>query len=330
MIKLEKGKNDIATTDSWIMPYLVNPDFAYTHSRGTKKTTEVKCPICGFARSALLWNYLKRKKFYCPCCSDGVSYPNKYGRALLRQLPIAFIPEYCADWTNNKVFGNYFEYQGQRYVVEMDGSLHYRDSKWNTKENVQRNDFEKNKLCQDNNVIMIRINCERTKVENDDIKQEVMNSILADMFDLDNIDWDYCNAFAKTTLIKNVCSYFNEEKATLAQISNKFSIARCTAASYLKKGTVLGLCVYNRDVAEELRAKSTRLTIQKNVGCPVTAYDFKGDIIGTYPSIGTCEKELKKMFPEKNIYHSGILRVLDGTKKDLNGIVFKKGGNVIE
>ena len=330
MVKLVQGKNDIATTDSWIMPYLVDPNFAYTHTRGSKKFTDVKCPMCGFTRKAMLWNYLKRNKFYCPCCSDGVSYPNKYGRALLRQLPIDFITEYSADWTDNKIFDNYFEYQGQRYVVEMDGNFHFNNSKWNTKENIQQKDHEKNEICRKNNVIIIRINCERANVENNSIKQEVMKSLLADIFDLSSIDWDYCNSFANTSLIKNVCAYYNKENANLTQISNKFSISKCTVARYLKKGSMLGLCVYNRDIAEALRAKSTKTTLQKNVGCPITAYNLEGDLIGSYPSIGTCEKELKEMFPEKNIYHSGIYRVLDGTRKDFKGIVFKNGGNVIE
>ena len=39
-----------------------------------------------------------------------------------------FIAEYSPYWAGRKRYDNYFEYNGQAYILEMDGAWHYKDN----------------------------------------------------------------------------------------------------------------------------------------------------------------------------------------------------------
>ena len=65
----------------------------------------------------------------CPVCSDGVSYPNKYVRNLLKQLPIENLEyEWKPEWGKQYSYDNYFIYNEKEYIVEADGAQHFKDS----------------------------------------------------------------------------------------------------------------------------------------------------------------------------------------------------------
>ena len=91
----------------------------------------MKCPRCGNIKVATP-NYISRYGFSCPCCSDGITYPNKFMSKLLQEIGIEFDREVTFDWCkfpcyiDNSVFdyGIYdFVIPEKSLIIEMDGAL---------------------------------------------------------------------------------------------------------------------------------------------------------------------------------------------------------------
>ena len=96
------GKNDIATTHPEVVHWLVDKEDGFKYSHGQEAYVWVKCPVCGFEKQVMVIE-LCNAGFNCPYCSDKISYPNKYIRAFLRQLPIENMKvEYKDDWTQGR------------------------------------------------------------------------------------------------------------------------------------------------------------------------------------------------------------------------------------
>lgn len=238
------GKNDIATTNPEFVRYFANLEDAYTFSIGSNKKALMRCPHCGFERMYKIAD-LKWHGFGCSICSDGISYPNKFARAMLNQLPIDnFIPEYSPDWANNRSYDDYFEYNGSKFVLEMDGEFHYRQIKnanWPL-EKVQQNDYLKNKIAEEHGIIMVRINSRLSTMES--LRKNITESILGDVFDLSKINWLKCNEVATDGNVKEICEYFEQHKTIdfKKNIAKHFNINISTLERYIKRGITNGWC----------------------------------------------------------------------------------------
>lgn len=226
----------------------VNPYYeVLTRYKTSKEKILVKCTLCGHEQWARPNDLMNGKN--CSYCSDGISYPNKFAHAFLKQLPIEnVIYEYSPEWACNKRYDNYFEYKDKAYIVEMDGKQHFMDmstSNWGSLESNQINDKLKDKLARENDVIMIRIKCKDTYKSY--ISNEILKSELANIFDLSNIDWKQCDYFARSNLVKEVWDYYNSHPTSIAiEIAKEFCLSVGTIRKYLNRGNKLGICVYNR------------------------------------------------------------------------------------
>ena len=318
--KTVKGINDISTTAPFLMKYIVDKDFAYTHSCYSKKKTLMRCPDCGHERLASPSQFMRTKRYVCQVCSDGVSFPNKYGREVLRQLHIHnWICEYQDSWTNGKIYDNYFEYNGKSYVLEMDGDLHFKDSAWDDVENVRQNDNYKDCLCREHGVQMIRIDCKDSSAN--EIRNNILQSELNTIFDLNNIDWNICEINATKSRIKKVCEYYADNPTiTQLELAEIFSTSRDVIRDYLYRGASLGFCEYDSVTAKN--NKSLRTSIAS--GQPVIAYDLNMNILGQYRSKRQAIIDLRKRFPDKKVNEYSINKVLNGEKDNLNGIIFQR------
>ena len=182
--------------------------------------------------------------FSCQKCSDGISYPNKFSRALLEQLPVENIDyEWSPDWIKPYRYDNYFEYNGIKYILEMDGKFHYEDNGMSnmTAEEQKQIDNMKDEMAIKHNVKMIRIDCQKSDM--DYIKTNIINSELNTILDLSNIDWDLCNREALNSLVKQVCDLYKDGYRNI-DIENKLKISKNTVTKYLKLGNELGWCKY--------------------------------------------------------------------------------------
>lgn len=258
-----EGINDVATTMPSIVKFFKDKNDAKIFTKGSSKSTIFKCPDCGYEKSEKINAVCQKGYFSCPNCSDGISYPNKFSRALLNVLPVENVEyEYSPGWAKPYRYDNYFEYNGKSYILEMDGGFHFvKCYKSNLSlEETKQNDLLKDNLASEHNITMIRIDCKQSKKEY--IAKNIQDSLLGTIFDLSNVDWNYCDIKASKSLIKQVCDYYNSfEKIKLKEVAKHFDITPTTVSNYLKRGTEMGFCYYDRKYKKPIILKSENTSI---------------------------------------------------------------------
>lgn len=235
--------------DYWSVKNSISP---YEISYGSNKRFWIKCTNCGNEK---LTNINKYKNYGLACskCSDGKSFPSKIMFSVLEQLSIKFETEksfpwcryYYKDKWKRGVYDFYFELNNKKYIIETDGYFHNHNNNMNgkSKEESQEIDNFKDQLANEHNIKIIRIDCEKSELEY--IKQNILNSDLNDLFNLNSIDWLNCETFANNSLVNQVCKLWESGIQNTLQIAKTLNIHRKTVSEYLKKGNNLGWCNYN-------------------------------------------------------------------------------------
>lgn len=210
---------------------------------------ELSCPSCNHKKHIAIVDLL-HCGFGCLYCSDGVSYPNKFARAFVEQLPVYDIDnEYSPDWciiNNNKCrYDIYFKYNNQEYIIEMDGGIGHGNKKFNSANDLEGalKDKEKDRLAQEHGINLIRIDSKESNREY--IKKSILISRLYELFDLTNIDWDYCDRQATKSNVFETSALWNKGLSIKA-ISEKLHVHRKTIRDYLMRANKLGLCDYSK------------------------------------------------------------------------------------
>ena len=311
-----EGINDLATVRPDLVKYFVDQKDAtkVTVSSGTK--LNFKCPDCHTIKKPMFVSMLSSRGFNCKVCGDGISFPNKFSRALLQQLPVKNVDyEYNPDWLKPYSYDNYFQYKNQEYILEMDGSIGHGNKQWGSSgqdiEGLER-DKIKDALAEKHNIVVIRIDC--TKSEKDYIVQGILNSKLSNIFDLSNIDWVRCEQYAMKNIVKSVCDeYNNREGVSIIEIAKKHGISRNTVRNYLKIGSKFGWCDYN--TKESVDDRNLRLSKKVN------AFDIDQNFINGYCSTKACARELTDFYGVK-FYDTNISRSIK-TGKPYHNLYFQ-------
>lgn len=258
------GINDIATTDPWMIPYFYDIEDAYTHTKRSSKKVYLKCPDCQRKsdRKISISN-LYRDKGFCCSCSDKISFPNKFAFEMLKQLEVQNVErEYMPDWVKPNRFDFYFEYNNNKYILEMDGGLgHGKNLYKSSKKDIEglERDKLKDKLAEEHEITVIRIDCEPSTVEH--IKESIYDSVLNDIFDLQKVDWNECERNARTNQIKKIClEYDNDLFTSMNELSKKYSLNENTIIKYWKIGKNLGWI--DKDKYENVRLRCISEQIQ--------------------------------------------------------------------
>lgn len=232
---LIKGINDIATLQPELIKFLVNKDDAYNYKAYTTKLLNFKCDICGE-------EFQVAPSFFplsLPCgCYSAQSYPNRFIIELFKQLKISFITELrkCHfDWCQNYRYDLYFEYQNNKYIIEMDGGFHNNDS-------TKKRDKIKDKLAQQNGVEVIRIDCDykSAKQRFPYIRDNVINSKLSSILNLEYVDWSLINIKILTTNDSKKVWKLKQLGYTDRQISDLLKINTSQVSKYVQHGYEIG------------------------------------------------------------------------------------------
>ena len=163
------------------------------------------------------------------------------------------IREYKPKWCKYKlsngkekygIYDIYFGINGKKYIVEMDGSFHFKTRK-NAKISIKlQNEIDENKtkLAKENNIDIIRIDCNYG--ETDDrfmyIKNNIINSKLSEVIDILKIDFDKCNLQSLNSLVIQTAEYWNKGFST-TEIKKILCIGNTTLYRYLKRCNEIGL-----------------------------------------------------------------------------------------
>jgi len=199
------GFNTIWDTTPWMIP-IVGEEIAKTYSKASDKKIYPICPDCGRVKNKLMSLNAIYKVHSMNCsCGDGKSYPEKFTFSILEQLDIEFSTEYIPDWIKPRKYDFYFKKDNIDYIIEVDGGFHTKDNKMNgqTKEEIRMIDDYKDDMADRYGFEMIRIDCEKS--EQKYIKNNIQDSILNNLFDLSQINWNKAEEFALSNLVKVVC-----------------------------------------------------------------------------------------------------------------------------
>lgn len=253
--RVVEGINDIATTHPWMVQYLKNKDDATKYTAKSGKTAICICPICGKERTTT-FEVLHRYGFRCNYCSDKISYPNKLMTAVLIQLENngvieSYKREYKSDWMQGRFYDHYFILDNKNFLVEMDGGFHYRDNTYTGRSVSYTKEIDgiKDKLAASNGFELIRVDCNYDTIKNrfGYITKNIKLS-MDGVLDLSQIDWNCCENFAASNLVKEICElYSNGVNRKELQARYPF-ISNVTIGTYLAIGDSCGLCDYNRNV----------------------------------------------------------------------------------
>ena len=254
--RLIVGINDIATVRPDLVDLLYDKEDAYKYTATSKKKIKWVCPDCGEIIYAAVTD-VTYNRLVCPRCSDGISYPNKFMFNSLLQIEneLDFLDrEYSPDWCKYDYNGTirqgkydiYFEINGKCYVVENDGGVGHGNAIINKKYNKEDTlmfDSIKDKLALEHGIEVIRIDC--NYAYNDDryeyILNNIMNSRLKDIIDLNKIDFDLSNKQSLSSLIVKASELWNQG-FTAGYIKKELRVCESTVSSYLKTASKIGLC----------------------------------------------------------------------------------------
>lgn len=248
--KLVPGVNDIFTVLPKIALLFKDINEAKTHTRGSKSTAIFVCPDCGREFEKRI-DAVCASGLACPC-KDKRSYPNKFLYSLLEQLDVCFVTEKKFDWSDNRSYDGYIEYNGSIILVEMNGNQHYgvpirKNGGFRSVEEEKQNDEYKRSLAYDNGIdYYFSIDCRESNV--DYIRKSINSSGLLERlgFTDEDVDWNKCDEFATSNFTKAICDYYMEHTSCTAyDISEHFAIGVRTVQKYLRKGREFGWCDYD-------------------------------------------------------------------------------------
>lgn len=322
--KVVKGINDIATTHPHLVKYFVNKEDAYKYSYGNgKKRVPIKCLDCGdikhLSMNDLTGRYLEG--FHCSKCSDGTSYPEKLLINVLEQIGVYFKSQYSPKWIKPKKYDFYIK--DYSCIIETHGRQHYKENTFKsvggrTLEEEQQNDKYKKEMALKNRIKhYIILDCRNSNLEW--IKSSILNSELAELFNLSNIDWNKCAEFANSNRVKEVCDYWNSrsDDETTTDLANLFKLDRTSITTYLKKGNTLGWCKY--DPKEEMRKVRLKVGGHNKKKVEILK-DNKS--LGIFESCAELERQSEELF-EVKLSHSKISNVCNGKLRQYKGFTFK-------
>ena len=237
------GVNDIATVAPWMVPWLKDQSIAYTHTVTSRHLVDWICPCCGLdVYNKAIANCYYYKKVTCPYCSDGVSYPERYMANLLKSINVKFDFQREFDWSDGKFYDFYVP--SLNMIIETHGKQHYTNT-WSTgvdknqKMTIQENDTYKHMMADKRGVsYYVVLDCQRS--DNEYIRQSILNSELATLFDLSFVDWDAVSMKSlKSVFIQAINMFRSNVDGSI--ILNELPVSSYTLNRYVKKAKKMGL-----------------------------------------------------------------------------------------
>lgn len=261
-----KGYNDIATTDNWMVKFFLNTEDAYKYKSGSNKKVDMVCSKCGNIKKEFIYVLKEQHGFSCPCCSDGISFPEKLLINLLKYLKIEYVRQY-----NIKKYKYDFFLPKFNSIIELHGKQHYdsgRNKNWKTYEEEHENDLIKYDLAVlngfEHNKNYFVVDCFYS-----DADYIIKNLKKIKIFD--KISYINDNSMkeilkkAEKSLTLMACELKNENNnLTSTDIASIIGVDRHTVRLYLKKGEKYGLCRYDAKEEKTLgRTKGLENAYQK-------------------------------------------------------------------
>lgn len=246
-----RGYNDIPTTDPWMIPFFSGgEEEAVNYTANSAKKIYPVCPICGKQSDKLsrIINLKNNKSFKCKYCSSGISFPERFFIAFLKQIGCEYVFQAYEKDVGFKCDKKIYDFYIPDYscIVETNGSQHYSGYWMNPYIcDIKQNDITKKNFAINGGIKnYIELNCSKTSLSW--LKYEILNSKLCDIFDLNNreIDWIECIESATNNLTKEICIDYENNYLDINELIEKYHIGSHGIINALKRGNEIGWCNY--------------------------------------------------------------------------------------
>ena len=238
------GINSIADTHPELTKYFINGD-EYKYPATSSSIVSMICPQCGHIRKQTI-SVLTINGLSCPLCANTISIGERIMCSLLKFQNIEFKKEFAFP-DNKKRYDFYLsEYNT---IIEIHGSQHYvqTSNTWGTVKEQQQNDEYKKQFALNQGIShYIVINAKVSEFNY--IKDSIINSELASIISLDNVDWiEIEDEVNQNGVVKEMCEYWESHpEATIVDLENMFHRSEKIIYDRLKIGYEMGWC-HKRD-----------------------------------------------------------------------------------
>lgn len=200
---------------------LLDKNDANIYSASSGRKTWFVCPDCG-EKKYLKICQVSNSGISCDICSCNNSYPNRLMSLMLKKSSVEFIPEFHPSWAKGKRYDFYFEMDGKKYVVEMDGAFHYENI-YGGLGDAEEADRIKDEMATSHGINVIRIDCfYKSKAGRFEyIKASIQASGLCDIIGFDIKDCKECDLVASTPMLKRIADIWNSGNKTLRGVKSE-------------------------------------------------------------------------------------------------------------
>lgn len=241
--------NSISILRPDLVRYFSNPEDAKVTSLGNGNKFLLVCPDCG-AEKYMVANKLVSRGFSCNICSDGISVPEKFCRAILNQIGVYYETEKIFKWAKDKKYDFYIP--SLNMIIETHGEQHYVESRRKKRSLVEEieNDLLKYNLAMENENCKSYISIECRNSNYEYLKVQFINS-LSGYLDLSLVIWEDVFLFCTNSIVMDVIFAWNNKNKQITEIAKEFKVNRNTVSRYLKIGSTVGLCDYDSKISKD-------------------------------------------------------------------------------
>ena len=280
-----EGVNDIATTDSWMIPFFEDQTITRKLYHGDSTTiVQLVCPDCGkLKKKGMKISTLYYTRSVGCVCGDGFSYPNKFMFSVCEQLKElgnieSFKNEFGDEWSEHAKFDFIIQFNdccSSTRIVEMDGGLGHgnktRSKKISPEETKKRDDW-KDSLAESHGFPVIRIDAQQSNKEY--LKNNIIKA-LDEYCDFCGLDWEKADKFAISNYTKQVCKYYeNHKPITIKGLAKSCHIGVSTALRYIKRGEEYGWCSYDWELYKKKKLEILDKRHQEKMSKVISVCDY--------------------------------------------------------
>lgn len=314
-----KGINDMWTTNPELAKLLEDPDDGYRYTSNSSKKVNWRCPICNALHRNKTISNIANRGLSC-LCDKSKSYPNRLMFWLLSELQIEFYDEKTFDWSEGKRYDFYIP--NNNLIIEMHGVQHYREIYSFTKQHLSYqilNDAYKKNLA-NNNGIETYVEINAAKSDFDYIKTNICNSVLSNLFNLDDVDWDVVKEKCETNILYEIADCWNSGIYLAEEIGKIVGLTKSPVSKLLNKCEEYGLIEkYDKQIVENIRKEKVRNGVYQYQATPIKCNENNL----YFGSVTICKTQMSKIY-DKKFSISNILGTTDGKYKHHHGFTFDK------
>lgn len=274
-------ENSIGKTYPELLKYFINEEEAFKYTIGSRKKFYFKCPDCNKQKTTPIPAYnLYYFGFKCEFCEDTGSIPNRFIREVAKELLNLkkiddYKLEYGPQWAKPYRYDCYIKKDNLDILIEMDGIQH-KENRGSFSKGVKERDLIKNQLAEQNNFILIRIDCENTNFNI--LKNLLLNSELSKLIDLNDIKWKDVKIRMQENLMKKICEEYNKhDYISLKELSKIFHVSTKTAQNMLILGNEIKICEYDKN-------SHFQDGLGRKLKKPIDIYDLDNNLITSFES----------------------------------------------